>query len=45
MNKHNRNRLTDTEDRPVFTTEEKGGRMGKIGKGGQEVQTSKYKIK
>ena len=42
IHKQNRNRLTDTENK--LTRGYGGGRMGKIGEGDEDVQTSNYNI-
>ena len=44
MNKQNRNRVTNTEDKQVVARGEEGQRMNEIGEGNQQVQTSSYKI-
>lgn len=44
MNKQNRNRLTDTENKPMVSKEEWSKRMGGKGEGESEVQISSCKI-
>lgn len=43
-NKQNRNRVTNTEKRLVVAIGEGTRGTGEIGKGGKEVQVSKYKL-
>ena len=43
MNKQNRNRLTDTENRRVAARGKRSEAMSETGEGDDEVQTSSYK--
>ena len=45
MNKQNRNRLLDTENKLAVARAERGEEMGEIGEEDQEVQASSHQIK